>query len=283
MIAVLGGLGAAAAFAAAALSASRAARMIGAAPVLAWVMVVGFVIVLPWVALAGVPDDLDATALAWIAVSGIGNVLGLLLAYSALRIGKVGVVTPILSTEGAIAAVIAVVAGEQLADGVGATLVVIAIGIGLAAGGRDTQAEADGRHRARVAAYALCAAVSFGASLYATARASADLSIAWAVMPARLAGVLLVTLPLVVTSRLRLTRNALPLVVTSGVAEVAGFTLYAVGSRHGIAVTAVLASQFAAIAAIAAYFLFGERLVPIQIAGAGAVVVGVAVLTVLQA
>jgi drug/metabolite transporter (DMT)-like permease len=72
-------------------------------------------------------------------------------------------------------------------------------------------------------------------------------------------------------------------VVTAGIAEVVGFALFAVGSRHGVAVAAVLASQFAAIAAVAAYFLFRERLTRVQVAGVATIVIGVAVLTALQA
>ena len=48
--------------------------------------------------------------------------LGLLLMYRALRIGKVGVVAPIASTEGAIAAVFSVALGEQLTVGVAVCL-----------------------------------------------------------------------------------------------------------------------------------------------------------------
>ena len=51
----------------------------------------------------------------------------------------------------------------------------------------------------------------------------------------------------------------------------------------GIAVAAVLSSQFAALAGIAAYGLFGERLSRIQLAGVVTVVVGVAVLSALRA
>ena len=47
-------------------------------------------------------------------ISGAANVVGLLFAYSAFRRGQVAVVAPILSTEGAMAAVIAVVFGEQV-------------------------------------------------------------------------------------------------------------------------------------------------------------------------
>ena len=88
-----------------------------------------------------------------------------------------------------------------------------------------------------------------------------------------------VALPLIASRTLTLTRKAVPLVVASGVCEVAGFASYAVGSRHGIAVSAVLASQFAALAAVGAYFLFRERLTRLQLVGVGAVVVGVAVLS----
>ena len=282
MIAILGGLGAATVFATATLCSSRSTRMIGAGPVLAWVMLTGLLIVVPWAAFTGLPEDVTRASLGWLALAGLGNVFGLLLAYSALRIGKVGIVAPIVSTEGAIAAVIAVLAGEEIADGAGVTLGVIAVGILLAAAARDPDA---GGARARtplVAAYAVAAAFSFGVSLYATARASADLSIVWALVPARLAGVLIVALPLILMSRLRLTRQALPLVLAAGVAEVVGFGLFALGARHGIAITAVLASQFAAIAAVAAFVLFGERLARVQLIGVATIVVGVSVLAGLQ-
>jgi drug/metabolite transporter (DMT)-like permease len=64
--------------------------------------------------------------------------------------------------------------------------------------------------------------------------------------------------------------------------EVAGFALFAFGARHGIAVAAVLSSQFAAIAAIAAYLLFRERLTPVQVAGVAVIVVGVGILSGIQ-
>ena len=59
--------------------------------------------------------------------------------------------------------------------------------------------------------------------------------------------------------------------------------LSAWGSRESIAIAAVMGSQFAAIAAVAAYFLFGERLARIQIVGVVLIVVGVTVLAAAQA
>ena len=65
----------------------------------------------------------------WLAGSGLGSVIGLLLVYQGLKLGKVGVVTALASTEGAIAAMLAVVAGESLTIPVALMLCVIVAGI----------------------------------------------------------------------------------------------------------------------------------------------------------
>jgi drug/metabolite transporter (DMT)-like permease len=103
------------------------------------------------------------------------------------------------------------------------------------------------------------------------------------VLPARLLGVTIVALPLALASRLRLSRRALPLVVLGGICEVGGFASFTVGAREAIAVSAVLASLFAALAALAAYFLFRERLARDQRIGVAGIVLGVALLSVLRA
>jgi len=282
VIAILGGLGAALAWAVTTLSASRASRLIGPPTTLAWVMLTGLVVVGPVALAEGKPSGLDGGALTWLAIAGAGNVGGLLLVYAALRIGKVGVVAPISSSEGAVAALIAVAAGESLGAWTGAALGVIVVGILLAARPPGDVNEPD-RDDPLAAFLAAAAAGAFGASLYATGRASADLPIAWAVLPPRVLGVALVTIPLALVGRLRLTRAALPFVVCSGLAEVVGFVSYAVGSRHGIAVTAVLASQFAAIAALAARILFGERLGRAGTIGVVVIAAGVAAVSALRA
>jgi drug/metabolite transporter (DMT)-like permease len=333
MLAIVGGLGAALVFATVTLCNSRSSRMIGPSQLLAWVMLIGLAIVAPLVVLEGVPDDLDAESGAWLAVAGIGNVVGLLLAYAALRVGKVGIVAPVIATQGAVAAVLAVIAGESIGAGAAVTLAVIAVGVVLAglAGDGGGEAEGGAAERAvkeaavparavpergaperavpeRAAAerpvpqrapaerpapralgrshamlYALGAAFAIGWSLYATARASIDLPVVWALLPSRVIGVAVVTVPIVLRSGLRMTREALPLVLVAGVCEVLGFALFALGARHGIAVSAVLASQFAAVAAVAAYFLFGERLARVQLAGVTLIVAGVGALSALEA
>jgi len=281
VIAIFGGLGAASVFAIATLSASRGTRLIGPRSFLAGAMLVGLVATLPAVAARSVPH-IGGVDAGWLVLSGCGNVTGLLCAYAALRLGKVGIVAPVVSTEGAIAAVLAVVAGEGISPGAGATLGVIACGILLAGVTRDADEVPADPARVRALAFAIAAALAFGASLYATARVGASLPVAWAVLPARAVGVAAVTLPLALSRRLTITRQALPFVVLAGLCEAAGFALFTVASRHGIAVSAVLASQFAAIAAVAAYLLFGERLARVQLAGVASIVVGVAILSALQ-
>jgi drug/metabolite transporter (DMT)-like permease len=320
MIAILGGLGAAAAWAISTLCSSRSSRMIEPRSVVAGVMLVGFVITAPIAALRGVPAALDAASAAWLVLAGAGNVAGLVLTYHALRIGQVVLVAPLVSTEGAIAAVIALLAGETLAPGVGLALAVIAAGVCVAAipasaatDARHVSAPTDTRHvsaptdtrhvstaaetrhasaavdargvthPAAAVTLAMLAACTFGLSLYATGKAAATLPSSWVVLSARAIGTIVLVIPLSAAGRLRLTGRALPLIVASGVCEVLGFFSYAAGARDGIAVAAVLSSQFAAIAAVAAYFLFGERLNRVRLAGVVGVVAGVALLSALRA
>lgn len=284
MVAVLGGLGAALAFAVTTLCNSRASRLIDSGSLLAWVMLVGLVLVGPAVLIEGVPESLDGGALWWLAVSGVGNVAGLLCSYAALRAGMVGLVAPIISTEGAIAAIFAVIAGETLTAAAGVALALIALGVALAgASPGDDDKPARKRGEPQVVLLAVGAAVAFGASLYATGRVGNDVPVVWALLPPRLLGVLAIATPLIFRGRLRLTRRALPLVVVSGLCEVVGVIFFVLGARHGIAVTSVLASQFAAISAVAAYVLFHERLARIQMVGVATVLIGVGALSGLQA
>jgi drug/metabolite transporter (DMT)-like permease len=280
---MLGGLGAAGAWALTTICYSRATRTLAPLSVLALVMAVGFAITAPAVAIAGIPEELDSGAIALLVVAGSANVGGLFLVVTALRIGKVGIVAPIVSTEGALAAVIAVVAGEALARGAGAMLAVIVVGIAVASVSRDIDAGGPPRRPVRAAVLAIAAALAFGVSLYATGRVSEDLPLAWALIPARAIGVVVVTLPLLVAGRVRVDRTALPFVVVAGVAEVVGFAFFALGARDSIAVSAVLASQFGVLAGVAAYLFFGERLTRPQTVGIAAIAAGVAALTWIQA
>ena len=277
MVSVVFGLLTACFFASSSLMSSRTVKVIGSPSSLAWMMIVGLVVTTPFVFAAGVPEQLNAS-LPYLAVSGIGNVVGILIAGYALRVGKVGVVAPILATEGAIAAVLAALAGESIAPIVAFLLMVIVGGIVLSAVAPDPEPL---EHERPLMAVLLAtgAAVCFGASLFSTGFVSDDLPIAWVLLPGRLVGVVALFIPLLLLRRLRITRGTAPLVVAMGLSEVLGFTCFAIGAQYQVAVTSVLSSQFAPIAAIMAYVLFKERLGRAQILGVIVLVGGVTALT----
>jgi drug/metabolite transporter (DMT)-like permease len=282
MIAVLGGFGSAVAWAVANLCSSRSSRLLEPVTVVAWVMFVGLIVTGPIALAEGTPRNLGGS-IGWVILAGAGNVAGLMLVYAAYRIEQVALVAPLVSTEGALAAVIAVIAGESLSGGVAAMLVVIAFGVSLAARPADATLEGARRLHLRAVALAVLASTIFGASLYAAGRAGDALPSAWVALSARLIGTVVLALPLALAGRMRLPRRAISLVLVAGICEVVGFFSYTAGARHGIAVAAVLSSQFAVLGAIGGYLLFGERLSRTQLAGIAVVIAAVTVLSALQA
>lgn len=302
VIAIVGGLGAAICWALATVASSRSSRMIGSRVVLAWIMIVGTVVGLPLALVSGVPTDIPPEAPVLLLVAGLAYSAGLYVAYRALVIGKVGIVAPIVATEGALAAVLAVALGDTLGVQAGLLLAVIAVGvilsaieparpdvpagdIELAADALDGPAPASAttvpvheEHPREAVVLSILAAAIFAVGLVASGKAAALLPPIWVALAARLVGLVVVAAPLIVQRRLTLTRAAAPLVVLSGVGEIVGSTLSAWGAQESIAVVAVLGSQFAAIAAVLAFFLFGERLSRTQVIGVVLIIAGVTAL-----
>jgi uncharacterized membrane protein len=307
VISIICGLVTAGLWASTLLGSSRSARLIGSWSTLAWVMLIGLAIGVPLAALTAPSVSFSGSELFHLVVAGISNSGGLLFVYTALQRGKVAVVGPIVSTEGAIGATLAIVTGDPVTAVGVAVLAVIAVGVVLAAVERQVPAgvsEEGGAKAAAVASgdgivlasdppaqpvsavvtagIALGGAILFGINLYATSRIATELPIAWAILPARIAGVIGVSIPLIAMRRIRLTRAAVPFLLLVGIAEVVGTATFAIGARESAAVTAVIASQFAAIAAIFAFVVFGERLTRVQTVGVVAIAIGVAVLAIVQ-
>lgn len=280
MTGVLGGLVAALMWGTSTAIASRSTRMIGSQQVLAYVVLTGLVImVVAAPVVEGVPHVTGRGA-AWALAAGAASVIGLGCVYAALRIGKVGVVAPIASCEGALAAVFSVIfLGEQLSLGVALALAVVASGVVLVT----FHAHLSDVHL-RPALLAGTSAVVFGFGLVASSQAGGAIGPYWTILVSRVVGVVFVVVPMVLSGQLRPPgRRALPLVVYSGLAEVIGFVGYITGSQHGVAVPAVLASQFAAVAAFVSFLFFGERLTRMQVCGAVLIGTGVATVALLRA
>lgn len=310
MTAILGGLAAAVLWATATLSSSRSSRMIGSRVVLAWVMIVGTIVGLPLSLVSGVPRDIPPGTVPLVLLAGVCYSAGLYVTYKALTIGKVSIVAPIVATEGAVGALIAVALGDPLSLLAALLLAVIAGGvvlssieparpdvpagdIELAADALDGPARDDARARIadhaalliddaartrRTVLFSVAGALIFGVGLVAAGKSASLIPPIWVATSTRVVGLAVVALPLILQRRLVLTRKVLPLVAIAGIGEIIGSTASAWGSTYSIPITAVLGSQFAAIAAVVAFILFGERLSRTQIIGVVLIVAGVTAL-----
>ena len=265
-----------------ALCSSRSSRMIGAWSVTAWIMIFGLAINVVILAVVRPAPPTDAGTIGWLAFGGVANLTGLVLANSALRVGKVSLVAPIITVEGALAALVAVMAGEPLGTASAVLLVIITCGVVLAAVAPEER-PVPGEQKGLAVSLAILAAFVFGTSLYATGHVSSSVAIGWITLPPRVIGVVALAVPLKLAGRLRISRRALPLVAIAGAVEVAGYACYAIAARHGIAIAAVLAAQFAVVSSIGAYLLFGERLTRLQLSGVLVVVLAVSALAAVRA
>ena len=256
------------------LCSARSVRYIPQFSVVAWVTLVGLIITIPFAVVGGVPAGLTAAAIAGLSLAGIGVVVGLVCLYGAFRVGKVSVVSPIASAEGAVAAILAGVFGEPIGMARAAMLVIIVVGVVLSAFAPDP-VPVEHEQPIKAALLAFGAACSLGLGIYLTGRFSSDLPLAWVLMVPRIAGCLVLFVPLLITRRLRLTRSAVPLVTATGMSEVLGYFFLGLGARLSIAITAVLASQVATFTVLGGRILFGERLGRWQVLGIVIVISGV--------
>jgi drug/metabolite transporter (DMT)-like permease len=281
MTGLIGGLLAALCWGTATTFASRGSRIAGAAPALAWQVVIGSLLITPF--LIANPNPAPHGGQWWfLLIAGVGNVVGLLLEFQGFRTGPVAVVATLASLEGAVAAIVAMISGERPPAVFLAILPILVIGLVMV-----TLQPADVTYTRKqwlqAVAFGAASGLSFGLSLFATGNVSQNVSTVWAVMPSRIIGLIGLTLPLLFAGKLRIPRAAVPWVVVSGVGDTLGFVAFAIGSSHGIAIAAVLGSQFAVVTTILAAVILKEKLHARQYIGVVVVALGVAALAAIRA
>ena len=279
MIAVLGGLIAAAAWGGSTIFASRSSRQIGAESTLGWVGIGGAVVITPIALVYGIKPGTEWIDWVLVVVGALGSVVGLRFTYKALSQGKVGVVVAITSTEGAIAALIAFALGAPLgwlaAFGIAlATGGVAAVGLGRHSSDSDEMVR-DGR---RAGVNAAVAAGVFGASLFVSGDVASRVGPPWVVMGARWLGILTMALPQLARGRFSAARPAVFFALAAGALESTGFLGFLWGAGSSVGIAAVVATQYATVATLISWLLLGERLSRLQLAGIAAVIIGVVVL-----
>jgi transporter family protein len=259
---------------------TRLVRVVGAWSALATTMPIGLALVAPFLLAADRPS-VPATAWIYAASVGLCYVAAMTCWLLAVRSGKVGLVTPIVSADGATAAVIAVAAyGEALRAGVAGALGIVVAGVVLVGIRRD--AGPHGHFTGRELGLALAAAGFFGFAFVAGGQAEDDLGVAWTLVTSRLTAVVLIAPIVLVRGGVKLPRTGIPFAVGMAGLDLAGFAAFLTGAGRSVAITSVLASQYAVVSVIGGYVAFGERLTRLQSVGIGVTLVGVAALAVLR-
>jgi drug/metabolite transporter (DMT)-like permease len=260
---------------------ARVSRALGGPSALAWIFGVGLVIIVPIALIHGIPDA-SAGAWAWAMLSAVGSLAGLGMMFTALQFGRVGPVTATISVQGAFAAIYAAIGGQSLHPLSLVAIAVSAVGtfVLIGSGGGPVAPP----HERRGILLALGGACFTGLSLFSASRGGSGIGADWVVACVRMSSVALVLVPLAATRRLKSPRGVIRPMLIAGVGEVAAFGAYIeAADRIGVAVPAVIASQFALIAATVGWLVLGERLGARQLSGAGAIIAGVTALAILQA
>lgn len=223
----------------------------------------------------------DAGPALWYAVAaGVIGPFALLAFYRALALGPMGVVSP-LATVGVLVPIgVGLFLGERPGAVQGLGILVAIVGVALA-GGPQRGGTAVGR---QVLALTLGAAFAFGAVLALIAHAGAGGGLLLTLCVQRLTNAVIGAGMLAAAARrqplgLRAGVRALPALTAVGVADVAANGLYAAASYLGsVAVAAVLASLYPVVTALMARGLLKERLLRVQVVGAGLAVAGTLIL-----
>ena len=283
MITIGGALATAVLWSIAGFASAIAGRTIGPYVALAWVNGIALLLAVPAALIVdGVPHDVPASDLGWAVVFGLASAGALGCAFGSMTIGPVGLVAPVISTEGAVAALIGLALGESIAGWTGAALGIVVVGIVRSA----TETGADGLRAVRGAnrkalLIAGAAAVLFGLTLVAGSRADA-LGPLWTVAISRAIGIVAFSVPVLVRARWRRPTGARWVILANAVADVTGFSLFIAATRDGVAIPAVIASQYATLIAVYGYLRFGERLQRWQWVGVALTIGGTAIVSATQ-
>jgi drug/metabolite transporter (DMT)-like permease len=191
------------------------------------------------------------------------------------------VVAPVSSLSAAVPVIFGLATGERPSALQGAGMVVALAGVVLAAReeGPEGAEEQGGKRMASGVGLALVAAVGFG-SFFVGMDKAAEADPVWPILVNRITGVaLLVVLAAVMRPRLRLGRGDFGALFAIGVLDMGANLLFALATRKGfVSLVSVLASLYPVVVIALAHLVLRERTSPLQLAGAGLALGGVAMI-----
>lgn len=273
MLTVLIGLLTSLSYATSDMMSQRVTRATRAVTQIVWVVATGAVIIVP-VALVveGLPESDEWRGAGLAALAGATYFFALFCLLRGLRVGDLGLISALISLQGAYVAVVVVILGEPVTPLLGVALVLCVSGAVLTS--------FEGRARStRGAPWAFAAGLLFAAAMLCYAYGDID----WLSQTAISRTVsLLVALPVALFSGgMAVPRALRRWAVSAGVLELSGLTLLTITFALGpAAVAGVTTTQVGTFAVTLGFVLLHERPKPNQWAGIVATILGVSLLAV---
>jgi len=255
--------------------ASRRASVFGVVAVSQVVGLIALLALLPWLGGPVGPADL-----AWGAASGVAGATGLVIFFRALSRGVMSVIAPVTAvTAAAVPVLVGLLGGDTIGPwaAAGIALALVAVVLVSAEGGLSALRTA----RPASVTPALMAGAAFGLFFVLLDRTSQGSGLT-PLVTARMASVaLVVVIALVGKQSLKVGRPALPLVMLSGVGDMTANALFLLATQQDgqLAITGVLASLYPVSTVVLAQVVLRERLGGAQVAGLGAAVAAVVLIT----
>jgi drug/metabolite transporter (DMT)-like permease len=217
----------------------------------------------------------------WIyaALSAIGGLCGLVAFYRGLSTGLMSVVAPVSALSAAVPVVFGLATGDRPSALQGAGMVVAIAGVALAAREEGPEGAPPDKRIASGVGLALVAALGFG-SFFVGMDKAAEADALWPILVNRIAGVaMLAVLVASLRPRLALGRADFSALFAVGTLDMAANALFAAASREGlVSLVSVLASLYPVVVIALAHIVLKERTSPLQLAGAGLALGGVALI-----
>lgn len=218
------------------------------------------------------PDVPPARELLLAFAAGLSGVLGLMAFYRAMAIGSMSIIAPVSALGALVPVTVDLSAGRAPGS-------VVLAGMALALAGATLAARAPGPASRQGVGLALIAALGFG-GFFSLLAEGAEGSALWALVAARTASVpVALVVVAVVGVGLALRGTVLLMTVVGGALDAAANLMFAAGSQRGLtSVVAVLGSLYPVTTVALAGIVLHERLGPLQAAGGGLALAGVAMI-----
>jgi drug/metabolite transporter (DMT)-like permease len=208
-------------------------------------------------------------------IAGVTGYLGLIMLYSGLASGRMGVVSPISSLCAIIPVTVAVLTGEHVPYVKGIGIVIALIGAFCASGPEISQGLP-----LRPVLFAFGAAAGFGTALVFMAKGSASSALMTMVTMRLTTFLVSSTIAIKYRSVGGIKASHLPRLIFIGVADFSANLLLGIASTRGlVSVVMVLGSLFPIMTAVLAFKILHERLHRVQYAGIALAVAGVAIIS----